>query len=122
VATVEATTSPAYTDLATVGPTVTIPVPMSGRLLVSVTAAELGNAGSTARFMSFAGTGANTITAVDANALVQAGGAQQRASANTVLTGLIPGSTTLTAKYKVTGGGAASCTFADRSIYAIPLP
>jgi hypothetical protein len=122
VATSEATSSLAYTDLATVGPTVNIVVPTSGRLLVSVTSAELGNAGSTACFMSFAGTGANTITAVDANALVQAGGAQQRASANTVLIGLIPGSTTLTAKYKVTGGGASSCTFATRSLYVIPLP
>jgi hypothetical protein len=122
VATLEPTSSLVYTDLATVGPTVTVVVPASGRLLVSVTAAELGNAGSTACFMSFAGTGANTITAVDANALVQAGGAQQRASASTVLAGLTPGSTTLTAKYRVTGGGAASCTFATRSIYAIPLP
>ena len=73
------------------------------------------------QIMSFAGTGANTITAIDANALNQAGSAQQRASATTILSGLTPGSTTLTAKYKVSGGGAASCQFATRSIYAIPL-
>ena len=96
-------------------------VPASGRLLVSLTSSQLGNASSTACFMSFAGTGANTITAVDANALNQAGSAQQRASATTILSGLSPGSTTLTAKYKVSGGGAASCAFATRSIYAIPL-
>jgi hypothetical protein len=72
--------------------------------------------------MSFAGTGANTIAAADANALIQAGSAQQRASASTVLIGLNPGATTLTSKYKVSGGGAASCTFANRSITAIPLP
>jgi len=89
---------------------------------VSVTSAALGNASSTACFVSFAGTGANVITAVDANAMIQAGSAQQRASATTILSGLTPGSTTLTAKYKVTGGGAASCTFANRSLYAIPLP
>ena len=72
--------------------------------------------------MSFAGTGANTITPVDANALILAGGAQQRSSAATVLTGLTPGSTVLTAKYKVTGGGAASCSYGNRSLFAIPLP
>jgi hypothetical protein len=73
--------------------------------------------------MSFAGTGANVITAVDANAMIQAGSAQQRATATTILSGLSPASTTLTAKYKVTGGGAASCTFANRSLYAIyPCP
>jgi hypothetical protein len=72
--------------------------------------------------MSFAGAGTNNITATDANALVLAGSAQQRASATAVLIGLNAGNTTLTAKYKVSGGGAASCTFANRSIMAIPLP
>jgi hypothetical protein len=72
--------------------------------------------------MSFAGTGANIIIASDANALIEAGSAQQRASANAVLIGLNPGATTLTAKYKVTGGGSASCAFGNRTIMAIPLP
>jgi len=118
----ESTGSLTYVDLTTVGPTTAVTIPASGRVLVSVTAAELGNASSTACFMSFAGTGANTITPVDANALIQAGSAQQRASATAVLTGLTPGATTLTAKYKVSGGGAASCSFGNRSIMAIPLP
>jgi hypothetical protein len=122
VAASESTSSPVYTDLATLGPTVTVVVPASGRVLVTVTTSELGNAGSTACFMSFAGSGANTITAVDANAVIQLGGAIQRASASSVLTGLNPGSTTLTAKYRITGGGAASCSFANRSIFSIPLP
>jgi hypothetical protein len=122
VAATESTLSLVYTDLATGGPTVTVVVPASGRVLVTVTTAELGNAGSTACFMSFAGSGANTIAADDSNAVIQAGGAQQRASASSVLSGLNPGSTTLTAKYKVTGGGAASCSFATRSIMSIPLP
>jgi hypothetical protein len=91
-------------------------------VFVSLTANAIGNASSTACFMSFAGTGANSITPVDANALILAGSAQQRASATAVLIGLSPGSTTLTAKYKVSGGGAASCIFANRSIMAIPLP
>jgi hypothetical protein len=119
---VESTTSLAYVDLTTVGPTTSVTIPASGRVFVSLTASEIGNASSTACFMSFAGTGANTITASDANALIQAGSAQQRASATAVLIGLTPGATTLTAKYKVSGGGAASCTFANRSLMAIPLP
>ena len=118
----ESTTSLAYTDLPTVGPTLPVVIPGSGRLFVSLTASAIGNASSTACFMSFAGAGTNNITATDANALVLAGSAQQRASATAVLIGLNAGNTTLTAKYKVSGGGAASCTFANRSIMAIPLP
>jgi hypothetical protein len=72
--------------------------------------------------MSFAGSGANTIAAVDANSVDQAGAASQRASATSILGGLNPGLTTLTGKYKVLGGGAANCAFANRSILAIPLP
>ena len=122
VAANESTTSLAYTDLTTVGPTVNVTVPASGRLLVSVTSAMLGNSGSTACFMSFAGTGTTVFAAVDADALIQAGGAQQRASAETVLSGLTPGAEVLTAKYKVTGGGAASCAYSNRSMFTIPLP
>jgi hypothetical protein len=73
--------------------------------------------------MSFAGTGANAITAVDANSVTLASGTLQRASASSVLAGLTPGSTTFTGKYKREGGGgSATCTFVNRSIMAIPLP
>jgi len=54
---------------------------------------------------------------------VPASGTLQRASASSVLSGLTPGSTTFTGKYKREGGGgSATCTFVNRSIMAIPLP
>jgi hypothetical protein len=61
------------------------------------------------------GTAAN-----DANALVLAGGSAQKASASFVVTGLTAGEHTFEAKYRTSGPG--TCTFASRSIWAIPLP
>jgi Collagen triple helix repeat (20 copies) len=123
IAASEPTTSTAYVDLPTVGPGVTLTVPASGRVLVSVTSGMTGSSGSVSCFMSFAGAGANTIAAVDANSITLASGTLQRASAASVLSGLSPGSTTFTATYKrAGGGGSGSCTFVNRSIMAIPLP
>jgi hypothetical protein len=123
VAASAATPSLTYADLTTVGPTVTLTIPASGRVLVSVTSGMTGSSGAVSCFMSFAGTGTNNITAVDANAVTLAAGSLQRASATSVLTGLSPGSTTFTGKYKREGGGgSASCTFVNRSIMALPLP
>jgi hypothetical protein len=73
--------------------------------------------------MSYAETGANTVAAADANAMILSGSTLQRASASSVLSGLAAGSTTFTGKYKLAGGGGgASCTFSNRSIMVIPLP
>jgi hypothetical protein len=123
VAASQVTSSLTYADLATVGPAVTLSVPASGRVLVSVTSGMTGSSGAVSCFMSFAGTGANAITAVDANSVTLASGTLQRASAASVLSGLTAGSTTFTGKYKREGGGgSATCTFVNRSIMAIPLP
>jgi hypothetical protein len=123
VAPSELTTSPAYLDLTTPGPAVTVTIPASGRALVSVTSGMIGSSGAVSCFMSFAGSGANIFAATDANAVTLSAGTLQRASASSVLTGLTPGSATFTAKYKREGGGgAANCTFVNRSIMAIPLP
>jgi hypothetical protein len=51
--------------------------------------------------MSFASTGANAIAASDVNAVILAAGAVQRSSETSVLSGLIAGGTTFTAKYRV---------------------
>jgi hypothetical protein len=123
VAASEATTSLAYVDLTTIGPAVTLTVPASGRVLVSVTSGMTGSSGSVSCFMSFATTGANSVAAADANSVTLASGTLQRASASSVLSGLTPGSTTFTGKFKREGGGGSgSCTFVNRSIMAIPLP
>jgi hypothetical protein len=123
VATAETTTSPTYTDLATTGPAVTATIsattPGSGRALVSVTSGTQATNGSTSMFMSFAVSGATTMAATDTRALVLLGNNLQQASASFVVTGLNAGSTTFTAKYKVSGSGTA--TFSNRSIWVIPL-
>jgi hypothetical protein len=70
-------------------------------------------------FMSFAGTG---LAAVDARALVSAtrnAGDLPKGSATFWVTGLTPGSNTITAKYRVASG---TCTFVDRNIVVIPVP
>jgi hypothetical protein len=73
--------------------------------------------------MSFVASGANTVAASDANAVILSGSTLQRASASSVLSSLTPGSTTFTGKYKLAGGGGgANCTFSNRSIMVIPLP
>jgi hypothetical protein len=123
VAASQATVSLTYADLTTVGPAVTLTVPASGRMLVSVTSGMTGSSGSVSCFMSFATTGANVTAASDATSVTLASGTLQRASASAVVSGLAPGSTTFTGKYKREGGGGSgSCTFVNRSIMVIPLP
>jgi hypothetical protein len=123
VAASQVTTSTTYVDLTTAGPGVTLTVPASGRVLVSVTSGMTGSSGAVSCFMSFAASGVNTVAAADANAITLASATLQRASASAVLSGLTPGNTVFTAKYKREGGGGSgNCTFVNRSIMAIPLP
>jgi hypothetical protein len=102
---------------------VTVNVPASGTVYVSVTSGVVANSGSTSCEMSYTINGA---PAAAANALVlsgqQGGGALQRASAASLLTGLPPGPLTLTAVYRAEGSGTVNCTFSDRTIVALPLP
>jgi hypothetical protein len=121
IATSQTTTSTTYVDLATVGPTITVAVGASGRVLVSVTAGMTGTNASTSCFMSFAtsGTGATVTPAADARALVLAGNILDQTSASFVVSGLNPVNTIFTAKYRAS---ANTCTFLNRSIWAIPLP
>jgi hypothetical protein len=116
------TTSTVYVDLTTVGPSTTLVVPPSGRVLLSVATGEVANAGSTSCLMSYEATGANTLVASDANAVILGGVTRQRASALSVLSGLTPGSTTFTAQCKAQGSGSVSCSFSDGAILAVPLP
>jgi hypothetical protein len=107
--------------LATVGPAVTVVVPVSGRVLISVTAGIETSNNNGSGFMSFAMSGANTAAAPtdDSTALNQVGNDFQKASASFVLSGLTAGSTTFTAVYRTDSGTA---TFRNRSIWVMPLP
>jgi hypothetical protein len=74
--------------------------------------------------MSYAVSGAKAAAAVDANAVILAGAAVERASATSVLSGLTAGSTTFTAQYRTHGTGNLNCThdYANRAMMVIPLP
>jgi hypothetical protein len=119
VAAAESTASPTYTALTTPGPSVTAVVPASGKVLVSVAAAMIGNSSSTSCVMSYSIDGA---PASDANAVILGEQDVQRASAISVLTGLTPGSHTFTAMYRDQGSGSLSCTFSNRAIAVLLLP
>lgn len=104
VATSESTASATYVDLTTVGPAVTFTVPASGKVLVTL-AAGLYNA-SAYSIMGVALSGANTVAADDAFALVSGGvaGLDMALSTTLLISGLTPGITTFTAKYRTPGG------------------
>jgi hypothetical protein len=122
VATSQTTSSSSYTDLATAGPAVTVVVPASGNVLVGI-GAEMTNGTSGLSLMSVALSGANTVSAPASNyiliygAPITSGGGEM--GKMSVLTGLTPGSTTFTAKYKSTAGTG---TFINREVIVIPLP
>lgn len=102
VATTENTSSAAYTDLATVGPSVTVTTGTS----VKVTfVAFVTNASVATNAVSVAVSGATTIAASDIRALNQASGG--RAAMVCIITGLTPGSNTFTLKYKTSSGTAS---------------
>jgi hypothetical protein len=98
VATYEATSSGSYTDLATAGPAVTIDVPASGRLLV-IWSSQIDNSSI---LVSVALSGANTVAASDSYAIIISGGGESMMFK--CFEGLTPGSTTVTMKYRSSGG------------------
>lgn len=106
-----------YGDLATVGPEVTVNVGPSGVLQVTVTSLHYVSTSGDA-FNAFALSGANTRSPADSEASMNSQGSGVGASATTILTGLTPGATTVTSKYKaVTSQG----NFLYRMISAVPL-
>lgn len=121
VATTQTTTSTSYTNLSTTGPSVTITIPTSGRILLSFGARVSNNTGGGWGLVSYDATGANTISASDnyaAGFRVATANDECTAERTEVLTGLTPGSTTFTVKYRAVAGTAQ---FLNRYISAIPL-
>ena len=117
VSTSEFTTSTTYADLATAGPDVTLAVGPLGVAIVSVSGETWDSivSGIAQPYASFSCSGANTVSPSDANALGvwSSDGTQIAASKTVVLTGLTPGSTTFTMKYRVTD---STGTFKNRQI------
>lgn len=127
----ETTTSGTYGDLATVGPTLTVTVPPSGRVWVLLSvrigwSAQNAGGGKCSVAMS----GANSQSASDTGYPVAScflslsGGVTTthfvRTSSSHVFVGLNPGDTTFTLKYAATTAGN-QCDFTTREMIVIPL-
>ncbi len=118
VATSQGTSSTTYTDLTTVGPSVTVTT--GTKALVIVTGDLSQDSDSFSAFMSYAVSGASTVSASDATGLRnrrQNNTGNIRVSAASVVT-LTAGSNTFTAKYRADNGIA---TFVNRAIFVMNL-
>jgi hypothetical protein len=119
VTTSETTASGSYTDLATVGPQVTVTTGTAA--LVAISSSIANNADSTASFVSYAVTGATTAAADDSWGLELDGVAANNTNRFGVFhrhVGLTAGSNTFTMKYKA---GSNTSTFSNRRLLVIPL-
>ncbi|ORB93949.1 hypothetical protein LAUMK4_05825 [Mycobacterium persicum] len=123
VATDQTTTSTSYVDLATATDTVTVDVGPSGMVLVNLHC-QIYNDAQKAGFVSFAMSGANTMSAQDKYCLHMqmsgAGWTTQTAGTSFLLTGLNAGSTTFKMKYRA-GSSGGTAHFGLRHIAVIPL-
>lgn len=120
VATSETTTSTSYTDLATVQAT-TVTVGANGLALVAISSTMSNSNTEVSVWASFAMSGANTLAAADANGITHrqtTATSQTRVGMTKLFTGLTPGSTTFTMKFKTI---ANTGTWLDRNITVIPL-
>jgi len=125
LATSQTTTSTAYVDLATPGPAVTVIVPPSGEVKVDLSVWANHSAAGQNLYASVALSGANTLVANDSNAVqmrqmaISPGNLMGTLSKPLHMSGLNPGTTTFTMKYRTT---AATATFADRHLIVDPKP
>ena len=122
VATGQASSSTTYTDLATVGPVVSL---VTGtKVLVTISVAfNVPTANSTA-YVAVAVSGATTIAAADANgagpvSLIVSTANNGVLARTFALAGLTPGTNTFTLKYKLLG--AVSTTFLNRDLTITPM-
>lgn len=115
VNTSETTTSTSYVDLATVQ-SCTVVVGSSGLLLVGW-GAQMSNSVTGGAYCVPALSGANTYAASD-NDLLYTASATVGIGKSKLFTGLTPGSTTITLKFRV---DATTGTFLRRVVWAVPL-
>jgi hypothetical protein len=116
VTTGESTSSTSYTDLATVGPTVTVSTGTSALVFWCATA----NNTTGFPLVGYAVSGASTVSASDTQAAncVSASSATSTISKFNLQTGLTAGTNVFTLQYKATSG---TSTFQRRRIIVIPL-
>jgi hypothetical protein len=122
LASYQSTTSTSYTDLSTSGPAVTVTTGTKALVIVSASLVNNQNQNQLTSFMSYAVSGATTVSASDDWALavsgIQAIGYQFRVSFASMQTSLTAGSNTFTAKYR-TGSGTSE--FKARTIIVINM-
>lgn len=122
VATSETVASSTYSDLATVQ-SVAVTVGSNGLLLVSISCEMTHSVANELTSMAFALSGANTLAAAIKYSIgtqqFTTGGYHATIGATFLLTGLTPGSTTVTAKFNRTTSGTG--TFDTRNLSAVPL-
>ena len=121
VDTSQTTTSTTYTDLATVGPSVTV---TTGTKALVMLAGQATNSLATANSadIAFAVSGATTIAASQENKIFMnqsTAGYGLQVGSSLILTGLTAGSNTFTLKYRATAAGTAS--FAYRVISVVDM-
>ena len=112
VATSETTGSGSFADLATPGPSVTVTVPASGKVKVTV-AARMQSTGAYQDYIGVDISGANTVAAATILVDTPPSGQSVEYSRTTVLTGLSTGSTTFKMQYATSAGTA---TFLNREL------
>lgn len=118
VATSQTTTSTSYTDLATVGPAVTV---TTGTKALVWFGAEMSHSSNAEASCSVAVSSATTVAASDNWRCMQSGttaGNPNRFLVGHLFTGLTAGSNVFTMKYRTPSGTA---TFVNRDIIVLPL-
>lgn len=123
VTTAQSTSSTSYTDLSTVGPSVTLTTGTSAIVLFGGRYDDDGNLGNDG-YISYAVSGATTVAASDTFSCygIQAYGGEMNVPLNYqhLVTGLTAGSNTFTLKYKKSGG-TSTAGFSYRFITVIAL-
>lgn len=119
VDTYQARTDAAYGDCVTVGPTVTTTVTESGILLVGLAATYFETI-AYGGHMSFTLSGANTLAADDIRSVFMTL-AERVTSTIFVLSGLTPGATTITAKYRSRGYPTDTGYFSYRQLAGLAV-
>lgn len=121
VTTAQTTSSAAYADLATVGPTVTLTT--TGTSALVMVTVQLGNStGSATNIAAVVVSGATTRAAADTEGVVWVSTDANDAIRSTsviLMTGLTAGSNTWKVQYKTSAG---TLTVANRSLVVWPLP
>lgn len=113
-----------FGDMATGGPTCNVNVGPSGLLVVVFSAMIYTTSSNDGGVMGTALTGANSVAAEDARALIfypLVNGAILEASRVSLYASLTPGLTTVTCKYRDIVDVGTDVHFANRRLFAIPL-